>query len=99
MKFMELFIFLKAADVLFPKQKISITNSSGLSKEEVDRMVKEAQLHEADDKKRRETIDKRNNLDNMITQIEKTLQENKEKLPMADVSATEKALEEAKKSC
>jgi molecular chaperone DnaK len=79
------------------EQKITITNSSGLSKEEVDRMVKEAQFHEADDKKRRETIEKRNNLDTMITQIEKTLAENKDKLPLADVSAVEKALEEAKK--
>lgn len=79
------------------EQKISITNSSGLSKDDVERMVKEAQLHEADDKARRETVEKRNNLDSMITQVEKTLQENKEKLPMADVSAVEAALEEAKK--
>ncbi len=78
------------------EHKISITNSSGLSKDEVDRMVKEAQLHEADDKKRREAIEKRNNLDNAISQIEKTLQENREKLPMADVSTVEKAIEEAK---
>jgi molecular chaperone DnaK len=79
------------------EQKITITNSSGLGKEEVERMVKEAQLHEADDKKRRETVEKRNSLDSMITQVEKTLQENKEKLPMADVSTVEAALEDAKK--
>jgi len=79
------------------EQKITITNSSGLSKEEVDRMVKEAQFHESEDKKRRETVEKRNNLENMITQIEKTLTENKDKLPLADVSTVEKALEEAKK--
>jgi len=79
------------------EQKISITNSSGLSKDEVDRMVKEAQIHESEDKARREAIDKRNHLDNMINQIEKTLSENKEKLPVADVNNVEKALEEAKK--
>jgi molecular chaperone DnaK len=79
------------------EQKISITNSSGLSKEEVDRMVKEAQMHESDDKKRRETVEKKNNLDNLINQIEKTVNENKEKLPIADVNTVEKALEEAKK--
>ncbi len=79
------------------EQKISISNSSGLSKEEVDRMLKEAQLHEADDKKRREAVDKRNNLDAMVLQVEKTLTEQKEKLPIADVNTVEKALEEAKR--
>lgn len=78
------------------EQKISITNSSGLSKDDVERMVKEAQLHEAEDKTRREAIEKRNNLDNMIAQVEKTLGENKEKLPIADVNTVEKALEDAK---
>ncbi len=80
------------------EQKITISNSSGLGKEEVERMVQEAQLHEADDKKRRETVEKRNNLDSMIAQVEKTLQENKEKLPIADVNTVETALEAAKKA-
>ena len=79
------------------EQKITISNSSGLSKEEVEKLVKEAKVHEADDKKRLETIEKRNKLDSMIVQIEKTLTENKEKLPIAEVNAVEKALEEAKK--
>jgi molecular chaperone DnaK len=79
------------------EQKITITSSSGLSKEEVDKLVKEAQVHEAEDKKMRETIDKRNHLDNLILQIEKTLNENKDKLPIAEVNNVEKALEEAKK--
>ncbi len=78
------------------EQKIAITSSSGLSKEEVDKLVKEAQVHEADDKKMRETIEKRNHLDNLILQIEKTLSENKEKLPIAEVNDVEKALEVAK---
>lgn len=78
------------------EQKITLTSSSGLSKDEVDNLVKEAKLHEADDKKKRETIEKRNHLDTMIMQIEKTLTENKEKLPIAEVNSIEKALEEAK---
>lgn len=78
------------------EQRITITASSGLSKEEVDAMVKEAQLHEADDKKARETIEKRNALENMIFQIEKTIKENHEKLPIAEVNAVEKAIEQAK---
>lgn len=79
------------------EQRITISNSSGLSKEEVERFVKEAQLHEAEDKKRLETIEKRNRLDAMINQIEKTVSENKEKLPITEVNAVEKALEDAKK--
>lgn len=78
------------------EQKITITNASGLAKDDVERMVKEAQLHEAEDKKNRETIEKRNNLDQLITQIEKSLQDAKEKLPIAEVNNIEKALEEAK---
>jgi molecular chaperone DnaK len=78
------------------EQKISISNSSGLSKEEVERMVKEAQLHETEDKQRRETVEMRNNLDSMIVQVEKTIQENKEKLPADEVSKVETALEAAK---
>jgi molecular chaperone DnaK len=80
------------------EQKIAITSSSGLSKEEVDKLVKEAQIHEADDKKLRDLIDKRNHLDNLILQVEKSLNENKDKVPMAEVSNVEKALEEAKKT-
>lgn len=79
------------------EQKISITGASGLGKDEIDRMVKEAQMHEADDKKQRELIDKRNQLENMITQVEKTVSENKEKLPIAEVNTVETALEKAKK--
>jgi molecular chaperone DnaK len=75
---------------------ITITASSGLSKEEVDQMVKDAQMHEADDKQARELIEKRNTLENMIMQVEKTIKENKEKLPIAEVNNLEKALETAK---
>ena len=79
------------------EQHITISNSSGLSKEEVDELVKQAKAHEADDKKNKETVEKRNQLDNMIIQIEKTLKENKEKLPIAEVNKVEAALEDAKK--
>lgn len=78
------------------EQKITITSSSGLSKEEVDNLVKEAQIHEAEDKKAREVVEKRNHLDTMIMQIEKTLSDSKEKLPAAEVTSVEKALEEAR---
>lgn len=80
------------------EQKITISNSSGLNKDEVDRLVREAQEHQADDKKRRETVEKRNQLDQMILQIEKTLSESKEKLPLAEVTKVEQALEAAKKT-
>jgi molecular chaperone DnaK len=80
------------------EQHITISNSSGLSKEEVEKFVNEAKQHEADDKKRKEIIEKRNHLDSMITQIEKNITDNKEKLPLTEVSKVEKALEEAKKT-
>lgn len=75
------------------EQRISLTSSSGLSKEEIDGMVKDAQLHEQEDKKKRELIDKRNALDALILQIEKSIKENKDKLPIAEVSKVEEALE------
>ncbi len=78
------------------EQRVAITNASGLSKEEIDQRVKEAQQHEAEDKKKREAIDKKNQLDGFITTIEKNLSENKEKLPIAEVNNVEKALEAAK---
>lgn len=80
------------------EQTITITNSSGLSKEEIDKMVKEAKEHEAEDKKTRETIEKRNQLDGMIIQVEKTLQENKDKLAQEDAAKTEEGIAEAKKA-
>ncbi|MBU4270063.1 molecular chaperone DnaK [Candidatus Dependentiae bacterium] len=79
------------------EQHITISNSSGLSKEEVENLVKQAQQHEAEDKKQKEVVEKRNALDNMIMSIEKTLKDNKEKLPADEVSKVETALEEARK--
>ncbi len=80
------------------EQKITITSSGGLSKEEVDRMVKEAASHEAEDRTMRDTVEKRNKLDGLIHDIEKTVNENVEKLPAEDVTTTRTALEAAKKT-
>ncbi len=80
------------------EQKITITNASGLSKNEVDRLVREAKEHEEEDKKHREKIDKRNQLDGLISNIEKTLRENREKLPADEVSKVETAVELAKEN-
>ena len=79
-------------------QHITITDSSGLSKEDVEDLVKQAKQHEAEDKKLKEVIEKRNQLDNLIMSVEKTITENKEKLPADEVTKVEAALEEAKKS-
>lgn len=78
------------------EQKITITSSSGLSKEEVDKMVREAQEHQEEDKKAREAVEKRNQLDGLIMQVEKTVAEHKEKLPADEVTKVTAALEKAK---
>jgi len=79
-------------------QAITITASSGLAKDEVERMVHDAQSHTAEDKARREEIETRNRADTLVYTTEKTLAENKDKLPVADVEAAEKAIEAAKKA-
>ena len=78
-------------------QKITIQGSSGLSKEEVEKMTKEAELHAAEDKKRREAVETRNQLDSTIYQLEKTLKETGDKLAADKKSKIEAALAEAKK--
>jgi molecular chaperone DnaK len=78
--------------------RITLTSSSGLSKEEVDKLVQEAKEHEAADKQLRETVEKRNQLDGTILQVEKTVKENKEKLSAEEISSTEQAIEKAKKA-
>lgn len=80
------------------EQKITISDSTGMSKDDIDRMVNEAKMHEEDDKKRKEVIDKRNQLDGLITNIEKTISDNKEKLEADEVSKVEAAIEDAKKA-
>ncbi len=80
------------------EQKITITASSGLSKNEIDRMVKDAQAHSDEDRKRREEIEAKNRLDSLIYSSEKTFTENKSKLGASDVSSFESALADAKKA-
>lgn len=80
------------------EQHITITNSSGLDKNEIERMVNEAKAHEAEDKKARETVEKRNHLDSLILQVEKTIKENRDKLEATEIETVEAALEKAKLS-
>ena len=79
------------------EQKITITSSSGLSKEEIDKMMRDAESHAADDVKKREEIEARNKLDGLVYQMEKTLNDNREKVGAvaADVEA---AIAEGKKA-
>jgi molecular chaperone DnaK len=71
-------------------QRITITASSGINKDDIDRMVKDAAAHEAEDKRRREEIDRRNKLDNMCYQLEKQIADNKDKLGGVDKQDDEK---------
>jgi molecular chaperone DnaK len=79
-------------------QKITIQGSSGLSKEEVEKMTKEAELNAAEDKKRRDAVESRNQLDSSVYQLEKTLKEAGDKLPAEKKSKVEGALADAKKA-
>jgi molecular chaperone DnaK len=78
-------------------QKITIQGSSGLSKDEVEKMTREAEQNAAEDKKRREAVEAKNQLDNTIYQLEKTLKDAGDKLPAETKSKMESALAEAKK--
>jgi len=80
------------------EQKITITASTGLSKDEAERMRHEAESHAADDKKRLEEVEVRNRADNLVYQTEKLIRENREKLAESDVRAAEEAIEAAKKA-
>jgi len=82
-----------AKDVATGKeQRIAITSSSGLDKSEVERMVKDAEAHAADDKTRRELIDVRNQADSLAYQAEKTLNENRTKVEVGTASQLESAI-------
>jgi molecular chaperone DnaK len=78
-------------------QKITIQGSSGLSKEEVEKMTKEAELHAEEDRKRKDAVETKNQLDTTIYQLEKTLKEAGDKLPAATKTKFESALADAKK--
>jgi len=79
-------------------QAITITASSGLAKEEVERMVQEAKSHAEEDQGRRDEIETRNRADSLIYTTENTLRESKDKLPEAEVKAVTAALEAARKA-
>ncbi len=79
-------------------QKITITSSSGLSKEEVERMAKEADAHSAEDKAQRDAIDAKNQLDRMVYNVEKMLRENGDKISGSERGDVENAVADAKKA-
>ena len=80
------------------EQRITITASSGLAKDEVDKMVKEAESHADEDKKRKEVIETRNQLDSLVYSTEKLMHENRAKIDEADAKAVDEAIAEAKKA-
>ena len=80
------------------EQKITITASTGLSKEEAERMKKEADSHSDEDKARLAEVEARNKLDNMIYATEKIIKENREKLSEADLKSAEEAIEEGRRA-
>src|SRR5437016_5525476 len=80
------------------EQKITITSTSGLSKEEVERMAKEADAHSAEDKAKREEIESRNQLDTLVYSVEKMLREQGDKISGSERGDVENAIAEAKKA-
>jgi molecular chaperone DnaK len=79
-------------------QKITITSSSGLSKEEVERMAKEADAHSAEDKAKRDEIEAKNQLDSMVYGVEKMLREHGDKISGSERGDVENAVADAKKA-
>jgi len=80
------------------EQKITITSSSGLSKDEIERLVKEAEVHAAEDKKRKEEVEVRNNADSLVYQAEKTIKEMGDKADKALVDKVQQAVNKLKES-
>ena len=80
------------------EQKITITSSSGLSKDEVDKMARDAESHAADDRKSKDQIEARNRADAMVYNVEKTLKEHRDKVGEADAKNIETAIEDVKKA-
>ncbi|HQZ96257.1 MAG TPA: molecular chaperone DnaK [Pyrinomonadaceae bacterium] len=78
------------------EQKITITASSGLSKEEIDRMMKDAESHAGEDEKKKAVIEGRNRLDGLVYSVEKTMSENKDKVDAAAAGEIEAAIAESK---
>ena len=80
------------------EQNITIQNSNGLSDEEIDRMVREAEDHKAEDEKRKDEIDVRNRAEGLIAQIDATLEDNKDKMDAKQVEETQKLRDDLQKS-
>jgi molecular chaperone DnaK len=79
-------------------QKITVTANSGVSEADIQRMVNEAKEHEAEDKARREQIERRNKLDNLCYTLEKTLTENKDKIQAGDLASLEGLIKEGREA-
>jgi molecular chaperone DnaK len=80
------------------EQKITITASSGLSKEEAEKMRADAEAHGEDDRRRMEEVEARNRLDGILYQSEKMVKENREKIEIGDLKTVEDAIEDARKA-
>ncbi|HTS69078.1 MAG TPA: molecular chaperone DnaK, partial [Terriglobia bacterium] len=80
------------------EQKITITSSSGLSKDEVERMTKEGELHADEDRRIKDEVEVKNKADSMVYSVEKMLKENREKISESDAKGIEEALDEARKA-
>jgi len=80
------------------QQAITITGHSGLDEKEIDRMVKEAEAHAEEDKKRREIIDAKNQADQLVYSLEKLLRENKDKIPAQEASRVQTEIENTKRA-
>ena len=80
------------------EQKITITSSSGLSKDEIQRMSKDAESHSEEDRKYREEVEAKNKADSLIYATEKTLKENRDKISEADAKSIETAMEECRRA-
>jgi molecular chaperone DnaK len=80
------------------EQKITITASSGLSKEEAEKMRVDAEAHSEDDRRRMEEVEARNRLDGILYQSEKMVKENREKIEAGDLKSVEDAIEDARKA-
>ena len=92
-------VHVSAKDMATQKeQSIQITASSGLSKEEIERLIKEGEMHAEEDKKRRELVEVRNQADNLVYTTEKSLKEFGDKIPADEKSAIEREIEACKKA-
>jgi molecular chaperone DnaK len=80
------------------EQKITIQSSTGLTKEEAEKMRTEAESHAEEDRRRMEEVDSRNRLDGIVYQAEKMLRENRDKIAEADAKSLEEAIDDAKKA-